>query len=115
MRRTLGWSLAACLLATPVFAPSAAADTRKAFCHLNVKTPVLKKTDNSAKCQFSQFQGNAYVVMYPATRSPLEFQFPEAQQGLIYQRANYEEGVKFTTPFLTLKVFWADPGTNRKF
>ena len=114
MRRSLAWTIATCLLATPVLVPSADAETRKVFCHLNVKTPVLKKTQNSAKCQFSQFQGNAYVIMYPSSRSPLEFQFPVAQQGQTYQRANEKAGLKFTTPQLTLKVFWEDPGTNRQ-
>ena len=28
---------------------------------------------------------------------------------------NHEAGIKFSTPALTLKVFWADPGTSHRF
>ena len=91
------------------------ADTRKVFCHLNVKSSVIKKTNQAARCQFSQFQGNAYVVMYPSNRSPLEFQFSSAKQGMTYQRSNHEGGIRFNTPELTLKVFWEDPGTSHRF
>jgi len=58
----------AALLSAVTFLPAAEADTRKAFCHLNVKSPVIKKTQDAAHCQFSQFQGNTYVVMYPGSR-----------------------------------------------
>ena len=72
--------------------------TRKAFCHLNVKSPVIKKTQDAAHCQFSQFQGNTYVVMYPGNRSPLEFEFPSAKQNQSYERTNRPGGIRFKTP-----------------
>ena len=115
MLRALCCCSAGFVLASAVTLQPAEADTRKVFCHLNVKSPVLKRTENAAKCQFSQYQGNAYVLMYPASRSPLEFQFPTTRQGVTYQRKNHDGGIKFTTPALTLKVFWADPGTSHKF
>lgn len=67
----------------------------KAFCHLNVKSPVIKKTQEAAHCRFSQFQGNVYVVMYPGNRSPLEFNFPSAQQNQSYKRTNHQGGIRF--------------------
>lgn len=109
------WTLVALLLTSAASLPSADAETRKVFCHLNVKSPVIKKTQQAARCQFSQYQGNAYVVLYPGNRSPLEFEFPASKQNLTYQRDNEEGGIKFSTPVLTLKVFWADPGTNHRF
>ena len=75
----------------------------------------MKWTDNVANCQFSQSQGNVHVVMYPGDRAPLQFQFAAAQQNISYQRSNHEAGIKFTTPVLSLKVFWADPGTRHSF
>lgn len=90
------------------------ADTARVHCHLHVKSPVMKWTDNVANCQFSQSQGNVHVVMYPGNRAPLQFQFAAAQQNISYQRSNHE-GIKFTTPVLSLKVFWADPGTSHRF
>ena len=93
----------------------ASADTRRVHCHLNVKSPVIKKTQVAANCQFSQFQGNAYVVMYPGNRAPLEFDFPTAKQNLNYERTNRPGGIRFKTPYLTLKVFWNDPGTSHSF
>ena len=115
MLRTLFGCSAAAVLATSCVVPVAEAETRKVFCHLNVKSPVIKKTQNAARCQFSQFQGNAYVIMYPGNRSPLEFEFPTNKQNVIYERKNHDGGIKFTTPYLTLKVFWADPGTEHRF
>jgi hypothetical protein len=109
------WTFVILLLTSAASLPSAHAETRKVFCHLNVKSTVIKKTQQAARCQFSQYQGNAYVVLYPGNRSPLEFQFPTSKQNLTYQRTNEEAGIKFTTPTLTLKVFWADPGTNHSF
>ena len=91
------------------------ADTARVHCHLHVKSPVMKWTDNVANCQFSQSQGNVHVVMYPGNRAPLQFQFAAAQQNISYQRSNHEAGIKFTTPVLSLKVFWADPGTSHRF
>ena len=44
-------------------AAPASADTRRVHCHLKVKSPVIKKTQVAANCQFSQYQGNAYVIM----------------------------------------------------
>ena len=90
-------------------------DTDRVHCHLHVKSPVMKWTDNVANCQFSQSQGNVHVVMYPGNRAPLQFQFAAAQQNISYQRSNHEAGIKFTTPVLSLKVFWADPGTSHRF
>ena len=75
----------------------------------------MKWTDNVANYQFSQSQGNVHVVMYPGNREPLQFQFAAAQQNISYQRSNHEAGIKFTTPVLSLKVFWADPGTSHRF
>ena len=75
----------------------------------------MKRTDNVANCQFSQSQGNVHVVMSPGNRAPLQFQFAAAQQNISYQRPNHEAGIKFTTPVLSLKVFWADPGTSHRF
>ena len=91
------------------------ADTARVHCHLHVTSPVMKRTDNAAKCQFSQSQGNVHVVMYPGYRAPLKFEFPASKQNVTYQRFNHEAGIKFTTPVLTLKVFWADPGTRHSF
>ena len=93
----------------------ASADTRRVHCHLNVESPVIKKTQVAANCQFSQYQGNAYVIMYPGNRAALEFEFPTAKQGVTYTRVNREGGIRFFTPVLTLKVFWADPGTSHSF
>jgi len=93
----------------------AQADTARVHCHLHVKSPVMKRTENAANCQFSQSQGNVHVVMYPGNRAPLQFQFPAAKQNVSYQRFNHEAGIKFTTPVITLKVFWADPGTSHRF
>lgn len=93
----------------------ASADTRRVHCHLNVKSPVIKETQVAANCQFSQYQGNAYVIMYPGNRAALEFEFPTAKQGVTYTRTNFWGGIKFSTPVLTLKVFWADPGTSHSF
>ena len=115
MRRCSIWTYVAVLLTSATLAPSAHSETRQVFCHLQVKSPVIKKTQNAARCQFSQYQGNAYVILYPGNCSPLEFEFPASQQNLTYQRANNEGGIKFSTPILTLKVFWADPGTNHQF
>ena len=115
MRRSSLWTYVAVLFTSATLVPSAHSETRKVFCHLNVKSPVIKKTQNAARCQFSQYQGNAYVILYPGNRSPLEFQFPTNKQNLTYQRTNLEAGIKFTTPTLTLKVFWDDPGTNHRF
>ena len=115
MRRCSIWTYVAVLLTSATLAPSAHSETRQVFCHLNVKSTVIKKTQNAARCQFSQYQGNAYVVLYPGNRSPLEFQFPTSKQNLTYQRTNEDGGIKFSTPTLTLKVFWADPGTNHRF
>ena len=109
------FSASAALLVAGLFSPSVKADTRKAFCHLNVKSPVIKKTQEPARCQFSQYQGNAYVVMYPGNRSPLEFEFPTAKQNQTYERANRQGGIRFKTPYLILKVFWSDPGTSHSF
>ena len=53
--------------------------------------------------------------MYPGNRAPLQFQFAAAQQNISYQRFNHEAWIKFTTPVLSLKVFWADPGTSHRF
>ena len=115
MRRSSIWTYVAVLLTFSTLASSAHSETRQVFCHLNVKSPVIKKTQQAARCQFSQYQGNAYVILYPGNRSPLEFEFPASQQNLTYQRANNEGGIKFSTSILTLKVFWADPGTNHQF
>ena len=41
-----------------------------------------------------QYQGNAYVVLYPGNRSPLEFEFPASEQNLTYQ-ANEEVASNF--------------------
>ena len=82
-----------------LFSPS----QRKAFCHLNVKSPVINKTQEAAHCQFSQFQENAYVVMYPGNRAPLEFEFPSTQQNQSYERTNRPGGIRFKPPYLTLK------------
>ncbi|WP_028953598.1 hypothetical protein [Synechococcus sp. CC9616] len=109
------WTFVVLLLSSAASMPSAHPETRQVFCHLNVKSSVIKKTQNAARCQFSQYQGNAYVVLYPGNRSPLEFQFPTSKQNLTYQRTNEDGGIKFSTPTLTLKVFWADPGTNHRF
>ncbi|RPF80687.1 MAG: hypothetical protein CBB80_010665 [Synechococcus sp. TMED20] len=109
------WTFVVLLLSSAASMPSAHPETRKVFCHLQVKSPVIKKTQQAARCQFSQYQGNAYVVLYPGNRSPLEFQFPTSKQNLTYQRTNEDGGIKFSTPTLTLKVFWADPGTNHRF
>ena len=105
----------AALLSAVTFLPAAEANTREAFCHLNVKSPVIKKTQEAAHCQFSQFQGNSYVVMYPGNRAPLEFEFPSAQQNQSYERTNRPGGIRFQTSYLTLKVFWNDPGTSHSF
>ena len=91
------------------------ADTARVHCHLHVKSRVMKRADNAANCQFSQSQGNVHVVMYSGNRAPLQFQFPAAKQNVSYQRFNHEAGIKFTTPVLSLKVFWADPGTSHRF
>ena len=91
------------------------ADTARVHCHLHVKSPVMKRTDNAANCQFSQSQGNIHVVMYAGNRAPLQFQFPAAKQNVSYQLFNHEAGIKFITPVLSLKVFWADPGTRHSF
>ena len=115
IRRALPQIFTAFLLIAGASFNQAQAESRKVFCHLNVKSSVIKKTNQAARCQFSQFQGNAYVVMYPGNRSPLEFQFPTSKQGTNYQRSNYEGGIRFQTPVLTLKVFWEDPGTNHRF
>ena len=109
------WTLVVLLLTSAASLPPVHAETRKVFCHLNVKSPVIKKTQQAVRCQFSQYQGNAYVVLYPGNRSPLEFEFPASKQNLTYQRDNEEGGIKFSTSTLTLKVFWADPGTNHRF
>ena len=109
------WTYVAVLLTSAMLAPSAHSETRQVFCHLNVKSPVITQTQQAAHCQFSQYQGNAYVILYPGNRSPLEFEFPASEQNLTYQRANEEGGIKFSTSILTLKVFWADPGTNHRF
>ena len=74
-----------------------------------------QKDPQAARHQFSQYQGNAYVILYPGNRSPLEFESPASKQNITDQRANKEGGIKFSTPILTLKVFWADPGTNHRF
>ena len=115
MQRPSSWALVASLLASAASLPSAQSETRTVFCHLNVNSPVIKKTQNAARCQFSQYQGNAYVILYPGNSSPLEFQFPTNKQNLTYQRTNDEAGIKFSTPTLTLKVFWSDPGINHRF
>ena len=91
------------------------ADTARVYCHLHVKSPGIKLTDNAANCQFSQSQGNVHVVMYLGNRAPLRFEFPASKQNVTYQRLNHAAGIKFTTPVLTLKVFWADPGTSHRF
>ena len=109
------FSASAALLVAGLFSTSVKADTRKAFCHLNVKSPVIKKNQEPARCQFSQYQGNAYVVMYPGNRSPLEFNFPSAQQNQSYKRTNHQGGIRFKTPYLPLKVFWSDPGSRHSF
>ena len=75
----------------------------------------MKWTDNVANCQFSQSQGNVHVVMYPGNRAPLPFQFAAAQQNISYHRSNHEAGIKFTTPVLSLKVFWADPVNSHRY
>ena len=108
-------SASAALLGIGLLSSPVQAETRKAFCHLNVKSPVIKKTQVAANCQFSQFQSNAYVVMYPGNRAPLEFDFPTAKQNLNYERTNRPGGIRFKTPYLTLKVFWNDPGTSHSF
>ena len=96
-------------------APPVDADTARVHCHLHVKSPVIKRTENAANCQFSQFQGNVHVVMYPGNRAPLRFEFPASRQTVTYKLHNHEAGIKFSTPALTLKVFWADPGTSHRF
>ncbi|AII42395.1 hypothetical protein KR100_03170 [Synechococcus sp. KORDI-100] len=115
MRRSSIWIYVALLLTSSTLASSAHSETRQVFCHLQIKSPVIKKTQQAARCQFSQYQGNAYVILYPGNRSPLEFEFPARKQNITYQRANKEGGIKFSTSILTLKVFWADPGTNHQF
>ena len=91
------------------------ADTARVHCHLHVKSPVMKRTNSAANCQFSQSQGNVTVVMYPGNRAPLQFEFAASKQNVTYKRHNHEAGIKFSTPALTLKVFWADPGTRHSF
>ena len=115
MRHSSIWIYVALLLTSSTLASSAHSETRQVFCHLQTKSPVIKKTQQAARCQFSQYQGNAYVILYPGNRSPLEFEFPASKQNLTYQRDNEEGGIKFSTPTLTLKVYWADPGSNHKF
>ena len=115
MHRRSIWTFVVLLLSSAASMPSADPETRQVFCHLQVKSPVIKKTQQAARCQFSQYQGNAYVILHPGNRSPLEFEFPASKQSLTYQRDNEEGGIKFSTPVLTLKVFWADPGINPRF
>ena len=116
MHRSSTWIDVALLLTSSTLASLAHSETRQVFCHLQMKSPVIKKTQQAARYQFSQYQGNAYVILYPGNPSPLDFEFPASQQNITDQRANKEEGgIKFSTPILTLKVFWADPGTNHRF
>ena len=83
MHRSSTWIDVALLLTSSTLASSTHSETRQVFCHLQMKSPVIKKTRK-----------------LPVTD----------------QRANKEEGgIKFSTPVLTLKVFWADPGTNHRF
>ena len=58
------------------------ADTARVHCHLHVKSPVMKRTENAANCQFSQSQGNVTIVMYPGNRAPLQFEFEASQQNI---------------------------------
>ena len=115
MHRSSTWIDVALLLTSSTLASSTHSETRQVFCHLQMKSPVIKKTQQAARCQFSQYQGNAYVVLHLGNRSPLEFEFPASKQNLTDQRANEKCGIKFPTPVLTLKVFWAEPGTNHRF
>ena len=96
-------------------APPVDADTARVHCHLHVKSPVMKRTNSAANCQFRQSQGNVHVVMNPGLPGGLQFVFPASKQNVTYQRFNDEAGIQFTTPELTLKVFWADPGTRHSF
>lgn len=75
----------------------------------------MRRTDNAANCQFSQSQGNVHVVMYPERSELLQFDFPTANKKVSYQRLNHEDGIKFTTPVFSLKLFLADPGTSHRF
>ena len=88
-----------CGVAAPVHS-----HTARVHC-LHVKSPVKKRTEKNAHCQFSQSQGNVHIVMYRGNSTPLQFEFPTSKQNLTYQRLNYEGGINFATSVLTLKVF----------
>ncbi len=75
----------------------------------------MRRTDNAANFHFSQSQGNVHFVMYPGRRALLQFDFPAANQKVSNRRLNHEDGIKFTTPVFSLRLFLADPETNHRF
>ena len=54
-------------------------DTARVHCHLNVKSPVMKRTDSAANSQFSQSQGNVHLVMNTGLPGALQFFFPASK------------------------------------
>jgi hypothetical protein len=105
-------TLTAAALAIAALAAPAQADSTKAYCTLAWHDETVQKLHIAVRriegpCDFSQYQGNAYVDDF----NYYKFAFPSAEQGKTYERDNREEGISFTREGrYTLNVFWEKPG-----
>ena len=105
-------TLTAAALAIAALAAPAQADSTKAYCTLAWHDETVQKLHMAVPriegpCDFSQYQGNAYVDDF----NYYKFAFPSAEQGKTYERDNREEGISFTREGrYTLNVFWEKPG-----
>lgn len=90
--------IAAAVLASSL-ASKAKADTVDAFCTLSWHDHTKPMLDGP--CKFSQYQGNAYLIL-----GSYKFTFPAVEQGKTYQRDNTVERIRFNREGqYTLQVF----------
>ncbi len=104
-------TLTAAALAIGSLLTPALADSTKAYCTLSWHDETVQKLHMAVPriegpCDFSQYQGNAYVDDF----NYYKFAFPSAEQGKTYQRKSTEGGISFNREGqYTLNVFWEKP------